>query len=194
MHHLLCVFLQDFQFDDWDELCDKLNALATDCNKHRAKTDKRKQRSVFRDVLKAVEVGHVDPVGIVSAFKVDFHPPSLSSQEGDFQSETIRFGTERMTIDSWVRKRTYDAFREFVGSGMNYHLQVKSCLKFTETDAILASRCLKSCFIVACLQGNEFIRDVFELGPPILVDSATMKAMKISRFERVRMNCDRLRR
>uniref|UniRef100_A0A671Y987 Interferon-related developmental regulator 1 n=1 Tax=Sparus aurata TaxID=8175 RepID=A0A671Y987_SPAAU len=119
-----------FEFHDWDELCDKLNALATDCNKHRAKTDKRKQRSVFRDVLKAVE-------------------------EGDFQSETIRFGTERMTIDSWVRKRTYDAFREFVGSGMNYHLQ-----------------------------GNEFIRDVFELGPPMLVDSATMKAMKISRFER----------
>uniref|UniRef100_A0A665TJH9 Interferon-related developmental regulator 1 n=1 Tax=Echeneis naucrates TaxID=173247 RepID=A0A665TJH9_ECHNA len=117
-------------FDDWDELCNKLNALATDCNKHRAKTDKRKQRSVFRDVLKAVE-------------------------EGDFQSETIRFGTERMTIDSWVKKRTYDAFREFVGSGMNYHLQA-----------------------------NEFIRDVFELGPPVLVDSATMKAMKISRFER----------
>uniref|UniRef100_A0A8C9ZXZ3 Interferon-related developmental regulator 1 n=1 Tax=Sander lucioperca TaxID=283035 RepID=A0A8C9ZXZ3_SANLU len=121
----------EFEFDDWDELCDKLNALATDCNKHRAKTDKRKQRSVFRDVLKAVEVG------------------------ADFQSETIRFGTERMTIDSWVRKRTYDAFREFVGSGMNYHLQA-----------------------------NEFIRDVFELGPPMLVDSATMKAMKISRFER----------
>ncbi|XP_031721664.1 interferon-related developmental regulator 1 isoform X2 [Anarhichas minor] len=88
----------EFEFDDWEQLCDKLNALATDCNKHRAKTDKRKQRSVFRDVLKAVE-------------------------EGDFQSETIRFGTERMTIDSWVRKRTYDAFREFVGSGMNYHLQ-----------------------------------------------------------------------
>lgn len=120
----------DFEFEDWDELCDKLNTLATDCNKHRAKTDKRKQRSVFRDVLKAVE-------------------------EGEFQAETIRFGTERMTIDSWVRKRTYDAFREFVGSGMNYHLQ-----------------------------GNEFIRDVFELGPPMLVDSATMKAMKISRFER----------
>lgn len=35
------------------------------------------------------------------------------------------------------------------------------------------------------LQGNEFIRDVFELGPPMLVDSATMKAMKIPRFERV---------
>uniref|UniRef100_A0A4W5NJW1 Interferon-related developmental regulator 1 n=1 Tax=Hucho hucho TaxID=62062 RepID=A0A4W5NJW1_9TELE len=120
-----------FEYDDWEPLCDKLNSLATDCNKHRAKTDKRKQRSVFRDVLKAVEVS------------------------GDFQTETIRFSTERMTIDSWVRKRTYDAFREFVGSGMNYHLQA-----------------------------NEFIRDVFELGPPMLVDAATLKSMKISRFER----------
>uniref|UniRef100_A0A8C1VYC1 Interferon-related developmental regulator 1 n=1 Tax=Cyprinus carpio TaxID=7962 RepID=A0A8C1VYC1_CYPCA len=120
----------EFDYDDWEPLCEKLNALATDCTKHRAKTDKRKQRSVFRDVLKAVE-------------------------EGDFQSETIRFGTERMVIDSWVRKRTYDAFREFVGSGMNYHLQA-----------------------------NEFIRDVFELGPPMLIDSAALKAMKSSRLER----------
>lgn len=120
----------DFEFDDWEPLFEKLNALATDCNKHRAKTDKRKQRSVFRNVLKAVE-------------------------EGDFQTESIRFGTERMVIDSWVRKRTYDAFREFVGSGMNYHLQA-----------------------------NEFIRDVFELGPPMLIDSAALKAMKSSRLER----------
>ncbi|XP_056605307.1 interferon-related developmental regulator 1 isoform X1 [Triplophysa dalaica] len=120
----------DFEYDDWEPLCEKLNALATDCNKHRAKTDKRKQRSVFRDVLKAVE-------------------------DGDFQTETIRFGTERMVIDSWVRKRMYDIFREFVGSGMNYHLQA-----------------------------NEFIRDVFELGPPMLIDSAALKAMKSSRLER----------
>ncbi|XP_062374031.1 interferon-related developmental regulator 1 [Sardina pilchardus] len=120
----------DFDSDEMESLCEKLSALATDCNKHRAKNDKRKQRSVFRDVLKAVE-------------------------EGDFQTETIRFGTERMTIDSWVRKRTYDAFREFVGSGMNYHLQ-----------------------------SNEFIRDVFQLGPPMLIDSATLKAMKTSRLER----------
>lgn len=47
---------QEFDYDDWESLCEKLNALATDCNKHRAKNDKRKQRSVFRDVLKAVEV------------------------------------------------------------------------------------------------------------------------------------------
>lgn len=40
-------------------------------------------------------------------------------------------------------------------------------------------------FLLLLIKANEFIRDVFELGPPMLVDSATMKAMKISRFERV---------
>ncbi|KAJ8249789.1 hypothetical protein COCON_G00230050 [Conger conger] len=120
----------EFEYEGLDPLCTKLSSLATDCNKHRAKNDKRKQRSVFRDVLRAVE-------------------------EGDFQTETIRFGTERMSIDSWVRKRTYEAFRGFVGSGMNYHLQA-----------------------------NEFIRNVFRLGPPVMIDSATLKAMKIPRFER----------
>ncbi|XP_006633514.1 interferon-related developmental regulator 1 isoform X1 [Lepisosteus oculatus] len=120
----------EFEYEDLESLCANLNALATDGNKHRAKNDKRKQRSVFRDVLKAVE-------------------------EGDFQTETIRFASERMYIDCWVKKRTYDAFRELVGSGMNYHLQA-----------------------------NEFIRNVFELGAPLVVDSAALKAMKISRFER----------
>ena len=59
----LCVCLsvsvclsQEFEFEDGEVLCDKLSALATDCNKHRTKVDKRKQRSVFRDVLRAVEV------------------------------------------------------------------------------------------------------------------------------------------
>lgn len=45
-------------------------------------------------------------------------------QDGEFETEMIRFGPERMVIESWVKKRTYDAFREFVGSSMNYHLQV----------------------------------------------------------------------
>lgn len=53
---LICETIQDFDYEDWELLCGKLNALATDCNKHRAKNDKRKQRSVFRDVLKAVQV------------------------------------------------------------------------------------------------------------------------------------------
>ncbi|MEE6480894.1 hypothetical protein FKM82_012700 [Ascaphus truei] len=120
----------DFFYEDLEPLTQTLKALATDCNKHRAKVDKRKQRSVFRDVLRAVE-------------------------EGDFQSETIRFGPERMYIDCWVKRLTYGTLKELFGSGMQYHLQT-----------------------------NEFLRSVFELGPPVLLDAATLKTMKISRVER----------
>eukprot|EP00079_Xenopus_tropicalis_P033788 XP_017947559.1 PREDICTED: interferon-related developmental regulator 1 isoform X1 [Xenopus tropicalis] len=120
----------DFYFEDLEPLTQTLKSLATDCNKHRAKIDRRKQRSVFRDVLKAIE-------------------------EGDFQPETIRFGRERMHIDSWVKRLTYGTFKELFGSGMQYHLLT-----------------------------NVFLRSIFELGPPMLLDTATIKAMKVSREER----------
>lgn len=48
---------QDFFYEDMESLTQMLRTLATDGNKHRAKVDKRKQRSVFRDILRAVEVG-----------------------------------------------------------------------------------------------------------------------------------------
>ncbi|XP_036897014.1 interferon-related developmental regulator 1 isoform X2 [Sturnira hondurensis] len=120
----------DFLCDDMDSLTQMLRALATDGNKHRAKVDKRKQRSVFRDILRAVE-------------------------ERDFPTETVKFGPERMYIDCWVKKHTYDTFKEVLGSGLQYHLQ-----------------------------SNEFLRNVFELGPPVMLDAAALKTMKISRFER----------
>lgn len=50
---------QDFFYEDMESLTQMLRALATDGTKHRAKVDKRKQRSVFRDILRAVEVGHL---------------------------------------------------------------------------------------------------------------------------------------
>lgn len=34
-------------------------------------------------------------------------------------------------------------------------------------------------------KSNEFLRNVFELGPPVMLDAATLKSMKIPRFERV---------
>lgn len=120
----------NFVYEDMEPLTQKLKDLATDGNKHRAKVDKRKQRSVFRDVLRGVE-------------------------ERDFPTETVKFGPERMYIDCWVKKRTYDTFKELLGSGMQYHLQT-----------------------------NEFLRNVFELGPPVMLDAATLKTIKIPRFER----------
>ena len=59
VHVHVCVFPpdQDFFYEDMESLTQMLRTLATDGNKHRAKVDKRKQRSVFRDILRAVEVG-----------------------------------------------------------------------------------------------------------------------------------------
>lgn len=47
-------------------------------------------------------------------------------QEGDVPELTIKFGTESVTIDSWTRKKQYDAFCAVLGSGVYQHLQV-SC-------------------------------------------------------------------
>ncbi|KAG8142908.1 hypothetical protein E2320_006097 [Naja naja] len=76
-------------------------------------------------------------------------------QEHDFPTETVRFGPERMYIDCWVKKQTYNTFKEILGSGMQYHLQ-----------------------------SNELLRNIFELGPPLMLDETTLKSMKITRFER----------
>lgn len=68
---------QDFFYEDMESVTQMLRALATDGNKHRAKVDKRKQRSVFRDVLRAVEVGpehrhgHGDAFGIECQARLD---------------------------------------------------------------------------------------------------------------------------
>uniref|UniRef100_A0A8D0CV93 Interferon-related developmental regulator 2 n=1 Tax=Sander lucioperca TaxID=283035 RepID=A0A8D0CV93_SANLU len=106
-----------------------LKSLATDGNKHRAKNDRRKQRSIFREVLHYIE-------------------------NEDFTEEKIRFGMESVYIDSWMRRRIYDAFKEILESGVRHHLQF-----------------------------NPLLRDIFGLGPPLILD-ATVKGNKISRFEK----------
>uniref|UniRef100_A0A4W5RL12 Interferon-related developmental regulator 2 n=1 Tax=Hucho hucho TaxID=62062 RepID=A0A4W5RL12_9TELE len=119
----------DREFEDSDTLCECLKSLATDGNKHRAKNDRRKQRSIFREVLHYIE-------------------------NEDFTEEKIRFGVEGIYIDSWMRRRVYDAFKEVLESGVRHHLQF-----------------------------NPLLRDIFGLGPPLILDSS-VKASKISRFEK----------
>ncbi|KAM8829684.1 interferon-related developmental regulator 2 isoform 1-T1 [Synchiropus picturatus] len=120
---------EDFDVDDVDELCKSLKGLATDSNKHRAKNDRRKQRSIFREVLHYME-------------------------GEEFSEEKIRFGVESVYIDSWMRSRIYDAFKDILESGISLHLQY-----------------------------NQLLRDIFGLGAPIIIDAA-VKANKISRFEK----------
>ncbi|XP_055787949.1 interferon-related developmental regulator 2-like isoform X1 [Salvelinus fontinalis] len=119
----------DRELEDSDMLCECLKGLATDGNKHRAKNDRRKQRSIFREVLHYIE-------------------------NEDFTEEKIRFGVEGIYIDSWMRRRVYDAFKEVLESGVRHHLQL-----------------------------NPLLRDIFGLGPPLILDSS-VKASKISRFEK----------
>lgn len=40
--------------------------------------------------------------------------------------------------------------------------------------------------VVFLPQNNELLREIFELGPPLVLDAAAIKASKISRFEKVR--------
>uniref|UniRef100_A0A8C8AJ59 Interferon related developmental regulator 2 n=1 Tax=Otus sunia TaxID=257818 RepID=A0A8C8AJ59_9STRI len=122
---------EDLCHQDTEFLRAQLKVLATESNKYRAKTDRRKQRSIFRDILRFIE-------------------------SGEYQEETIRFGLECMYLDSWARQRTYQAFKEVLGSGIRHHLQ-----------------------------NNELLREIFGLGPPLVLDAAALKASKVSRFEKV---------
>lgn len=74
---------------------------------------------------------------------------------GECEEETVRFGLEVLYIDSWARHRIYTAFKDVLGSGIHYHLQ-----------------------------NNELLRDIFGLGPVLVLDAAALKACKISRFEK----------
>ncbi|XP_046896023.1 interferon-related developmental regulator 2 isoform X2 [Hypomesus transpacificus] len=120
---------RDYEYEDSESLCESLKGLATDGNKHRAKNDRRKQRSIFREVLHYIE-------------------------SEDFTEEKVRFGVEGIYIDSWIRRRIYDAFKEVLESGVTHHLQF-----------------------------NPLVRDIFGLGAPLILDAA-VKASKISRFEK----------
>ncbi|XP_034732810.1 interferon-related developmental regulator 2 isoform X1 [Etheostoma cragini] len=120
---------EEFEVEDNEGLSQCLKSLATDSNKHRAKNDRRKQRSIFREVLHYIE-------------------------SEDFTEEKIQFGMESVYIDGWMRRRIYDAFKEILESGVRHHLQF-----------------------------NPLLRDIFGLGPPLILD-ATVKGNKISRFEK----------
>lgn len=90
--------------DDFDELCDKFRELMTDTQKSRGKKDLRQQRSNFREILATIE-------------------------EGEMPSLVIKFGRERLTLESWSRRRLYDAFCDLFGAGLNHHLAENEVLR-----------------------------------------------------------------
>ncbi|GAB6029901.1 Interferon- developmental regulator 1 [Chamberlinius hualienensis] len=94
----------NFEGDDFEELCDTFKKLATDSQKFRAKKERKQQRSSFRDVLKAIE-------------------------ERELPNIQVKFGREVLELDEWCKKRQYDAFCQVLGSGMNLHLSENYLLR-----------------------------------------------------------------
>lgn len=123
---------ENFEVDNPEELYEKLRKLATDSQKFRAKKDRRVQRSSFRDILRAVE-------------------------EGEAPSMCVKFGRERLVIDSWCKKRQYDIFCQILGSGLNLHLSE-----------------------------NDLLRDIFELGAPLSQENGVHKISKFERVSCLR--------
>lgn len=95
---------EDLTADDFDDLCDKIRELVTDTQKSRGKKDLRQQRSNFREILAAIE-------------------------ENETPNLIIKFGRERLTLESWSRRRQYDAFCELFGAGINHHLAENEVLR-----------------------------------------------------------------
>lgn len=56
----------------------------------------------------------------------------FSLQREEFTEETIKLGgsfdhpKENLHIDSWIKRRSYDAFREIMESGVRHHLEVRT--------------------------------------------------------------------
>ena len=59
---------------------------------------------------------------------------------GEFETQQIKCGMESIYLDNWCRQKQYDSLCDVLGNGMRIHLQE-----------------------------NEFVREVFDLGAPLLV-------------------------
>ena len=88
----------NFYLAHLDEICAKLQSLATDSQKSKSKKELREQRLNFRQILKTVE----------------------GERYGE---ETVKVGhQERVVIGCWQSRRYYDTFCSVLGSGMSLHL------------------------------------------------------------------------
>nr|XP_015838666.1 PREDICTED: interferon-related developmental regulator 2 isoform X1 [Tribolium castaneum] len=104
----------DFADDFAVYITDVIKKLATDSHKYRAKKDRKQQRATFRDILSYIEDDVVPDV-------------------------TVKFGREVLMLDTWARRKQYDALCTVLGPGINIHLGE-----------------------------NDLLRDIFEITAPIV--------------------------
>lgn len=76
-----------------------LEGLSKDSAKSRAKSDLKKQRSSFRDVVATVR------------------------DNDDLSADRIRFGEEEISLDYWCDRRVYASVCDVFGGGLNVQLR-----------------------------------------------------------------------
>lgn len=69
----------------------------------------------------------------------------LCFQAGDISELQVKFGQECLILDTWVRRKQYDALCYILGPGINIHLSE-----------------------------NELLRDIFQLGAKILISDLSL--------------------
>ena len=108
----------EFYGNDVDDLIDNLKQLSTDSQKHRAKKERRQQRSSFREILATV-------------------------QDGDWPVENIKFNArESLTVEGWTQKIQYDSFKSILATGTNFHLTVSYQMGNIVTTKIILGKAL----------------------------------------------------
>nr|AEE62826.1 unknown [Dendroctonus ponderosae] len=94
----------EFEDEFADSLIGILKQLATDSHKYRAKKERKQQRATFRDILLYIE-------DIVTT---------------DVQ---VKFGKEVLLLDTWVKRKQYEALCNFLGPSINNHLVENDVIK-----------------------------------------------------------------
>ncbi|KAI7906533.1 interferon-related developmental regulator-domain-containing protein [Cokeromyces recurvatus] len=92
------------EYDNMDGLIYTLRELSVDSNRHRAKSDRAEQKSVFRDIIKSVEE-NIKPV------------------------EELKINGRILTFRGWAKIIPLNAFRRCLGQGFQYHVKVNPMMK-----------------------------------------------------------------
>jgi len=104
------------EYDDMTRLTELLARLATDSNRRRARSERKAQRSAFRDILKTVE-------------------------EGDPIQERLKIRKQVINFNTWAKVIQLNAFREAISSGLSVHLEenelLHSVFDFTPPPPVL---------------------------------------------------------
>lgn len=93
-----------FEEDFAEDVSETLKQLATDSHKYRAKKERKQQRATFRDILQFIEV--------------------------DVTSELqVKFGKDVLLLDTWVKRKQYEALCNILGPSINNHLVENDLIK-----------------------------------------------------------------